>query len=100
MWAHKYSSCLSILSVVCQAKCVKYRRSTYVRTVLGVPETEYLSPALDSIEDPDVPISHRTAIVGSTQERARTAGMFGANTGVPAPHTAALAGLTSGPASR
>ena len=73
---------------------------THVRSILCVPQTEYLSPALDSVEDPDVPISHRTAIVGSTQERARTAGMFGANTGVPAPHTAALAGLTSRPAPR
>ena len=73
---------------------------THVRSILGVPQTEYLSPALDSIEDPDVSISNRTPIVGSTQERARAAGMFGADTGVSAPHTAALAGLTSRPAPR
>ena len=68
---------------------------TYVCTVLSVPQAEYLSPALDSIEDPDVPISHRTAIVSSTQEGARAPGMFRADTGVPAAHTAALPGLTS-----
>ena len=73
---------------------------TYVCTVLSVPQAEYLSPALDSIQDPDVPISHGTAIVGSTQEGARAPGVFGANTGVPAAHTAALPGLTPGPASR
>ena len=68
---------------------------TDIRTVLSIPQTEYLSTTLDSIEDPDVAVSHRTAIIGSTQERARAPRMFRADTGVPAAHTAALPGLTS-----
>ena len=64
--------------------------NTDITAILGVSQTENFTPALNRVQNTNIPVSYRTAKVCSAKEGPGASGHLGANTGVSAADTTPL----------